>query len=88
MGTVWAGQAVPASDPRHFVYANIPPHVNGTTPDGGNEVFTDGSAGWRSFNSWYRFTYWSGEYGQTFVYWSQDTTDFDPTLMAALPNLK
>jgi prepilin-type N-terminal cleavage/methylation domain-containing protein len=88
IGTVWAGQAVPVSDPRHFVYANIPPHLNGTTPDGGNEVFADGSAEWRKFSSWYRFTYWSGEYGQTFVYWSQDPTDFDPALMAALANLK
>jgi prepilin-type N-terminal cleavage/methylation domain-containing protein len=88
MGTVWAGKAVATSDPRYFVYANIPPHVSGTTPDGGNEVFADGSAEWRRFDSWHRFTYWSGEYGQTFVYWSQDATDFDPTLTAALPNLK
>lgn len=88
MGTVWAGQKVPASDPRHFVYANIPPHLNGPDPAGGNEVFADGSAEWRKFDSWFRFTYWNGEYGQTFVYWSQEPTDFDPALMAALPNLK
>jgi hypothetical protein len=55
---------------------------------GGNEVFVDGSAQWRNFDTWYRFTYWTGAYGQTFVYWSQDPTDFEPNLRAALPSLK
>jgi prepilin-type N-terminal cleavage/methylation domain-containing protein len=38
--------------------------------------------------SWYRFTYWNGAYGQTFVYWSQDSSDFEPALVNALPNLQ
>jgi type II secretory pathway pseudopilin PulG len=88
MGTKWAGQAVATSDPRYFVYANIPPHLSGVNPAGGNEVFADGSAQWRKFNSWYHFTFWAGAYGQTFVYWSQDQTDFDPALITLLPSLK
>jgi prepilin-type N-terminal cleavage/methylation domain-containing protein len=88
MGTTWASQAVQTTDPRYFVYANIPPHLSGRNPAGGNEAFADGSGQWRKFDSWYRFTYWSGEYGQTYVYWSQESTDFDPALVTALPQLK
>ena len=88
MGTTWADQTVQRTDPRYYIYANCPPHMKGNTPAGGNEVFADGSAGWRNFDSWYRFTYWNGAYGQTFVYWSQDPTDFDPALKIRLPALK
>jgi prepilin-type N-terminal cleavage/methylation domain-containing protein len=88
MVTTWADQQVPKTDPRYFIYANCPPHKKGASAAGGNEVFADGSAQWRSFDSWYRFTYWQGQYGQTFVYWSQDSTDFEPGLATALPNLK
>ena len=76
------------TDPRDFIYANCPPHKKGMSPAGSNEAFADGSAQWRTFDSWYRYTYWSGAYGQTFVYWSQEITDFDSTLVAALPSLK
>ena len=58
------------------------------SPSGGNEVFADGSAQWRKFDSWYRYSYWTGAYGQTYVYWSQDSTDFEPALVTALPGLK
>jgi hypothetical protein len=88
MGTTWASDAVGKTDPRYFVYAHIPPHLKSGSPAGGNEVFADGSAQWRKFDSWYRFTYWNGAYGQTFVYWSQDSTDFEPNLKNALPNLR
>jgi prepilin-type N-terminal cleavage/methylation domain-containing protein len=88
MGTTWADQKVPKTDPRYPIYANCPPHKKAGSAAGGNEVFADGSAQWRSFDSWYRFTYWNGSYGQTFVYWSQDGTDFQPGLVAVLPNLK
>jgi prepilin-type N-terminal cleavage/methylation domain-containing protein len=88
MNTTWADQTVPKTDPRYYIYANCPPHKKGLSPAGGSEVFADGSSGWRNFDSWYRFTYWAGAYGNTFVYWSQDSTDFDTTLMNALPSLK
>jgi prepilin-type N-terminal cleavage/methylation domain-containing protein len=81
MGTTWAESAVMSSDPRYYIYANCPPHKKGKSPGGGNEVFADGSAAWRTFDSWNRFTFWNGSYGQTFVYWSQETTDFDSTLL-------
>lgn len=86
MGTVWADQRVPGNDPRYYIYANCPPHKKGKQPAGGNEVFADGSAAWRNFDTWYRFTYWNGAYGQTFVYWSQDT--FDSPVNSILQTLK
>ena len=88
MGNTWAENAVSQTDPRYYIYANCPPHKKGALPSGGSELFADGSASWRSFDSWYRFTYWAGAYGQTFVYWSQDSADFEPALVSALPGLK
>jgi prepilin-type N-terminal cleavage/methylation domain-containing protein len=88
MGTQWADQVVPKTDARYPIYASCPPHKKAANCAGGNEVFADGSAQWRTFDSWYRFTYWAGQYGQTSVYWSQDSTDFPLNLMNALPNLK
>jgi prepilin-type N-terminal cleavage/methylation domain-containing protein len=88
MGNTWAEQAVSQTDPRYYIYANCPPHKRGTSPAGGNELFADGSARWRTFDSWYRFTYWNGSYGQTWVYWSQDSTDFETGLLLALPSMK
>ena len=88
MGTAWADQYVPKTDPRYYIYANCPPHLKGSTPAGGNEVFADGSAAWRNFDSWYRFATRNGAYGATDTYWSQDTTDFDSTLTLRLSSLK
>jgi len=88
IGNTWADQAVSKSDGRYWVYANCPPHKKGVNPAGGNEVFVDGSATWRNFDSWYKFTYWNGAYGNTYVYWSQDSTDFPQALVTRLPFLK
>lgn len=88
MGNTWADRYVSASDARYWVYADCPPHKAGSEPAGGNEVFADGSAEWRKFNSWYRFSQRNGAYGITYTYWSQDAADFEPTLQAALPKLK
>jgi len=88
IGTKWADQAVARTDPRYYIYANCPPHKSGSEPAGGTEVFADGSAQWRKFDTWRRYTFWAGAYGQTFVYWSQDSSDFEPGLLAALPGLK
>ncbi|MCS7337657.1 MAG: prepilin-type N-terminal cleavage/methylation domain-containing protein [Verrucomicrobiae bacterium] len=88
MGNTWAAQAVPRTHPRYYIYANCPPHMKGANPAGGNQVYADGSAGWRKFDSWYRFHYWAGAFGQTFVYWSQDPIDFDESLKSRLPQLK
>jgi prepilin-type N-terminal cleavage/methylation domain-containing protein len=87
-GTRWADQFVPTTDPRYWVYANCPPHKKGSQPDGGNEVFADGSGQWRKFDSWYRFSTRNGAFGVTDTYWSQDASDFEPALANALPALK
>ncbi len=85
---VWAEQQVSQTDPRYYIYAKCPPHKKGQAPAGGNELFADGSGAWRPFDFWYRFTYWQGAYGQTWVYWSQDSSDFEPAIINALPNLR
>ncbi len=89
IGTVWADQAVPVTDPRYYIYANCPPHKKGLLPAGGSEVFLDGSAAWRPWDtSWRRYTSWAGAYGTTYVYWSQDTQDFEDPLTASLSSLQ
>jgi prepilin-type N-terminal cleavage/methylation domain-containing protein len=86
--TVWADIADPTSDPRYYVYANCPPHKKGSEPAGGNEVFADGSADWRNFDSWYRFTTWVGNGINKYVYWSQELSDVDPNLVKRISVLK
>lgn len=88
MSGKWADQYVSPTDGRYFVYANCPPHKKGENPAGGNEVFADGSAAWRNFDSWRHYVSWNGQFGQTFAYLSQDTSDFDNLLLITLPSLK
>jgi prepilin-type N-terminal cleavage/methylation domain-containing protein len=88
MGTRWADEAVARNDTRYWVYANCPPHKKGSQPAGGNEVFADGSAQWRNFNTWHRFSRRNGAYGVTDTYWSQDSADFEPALLNSLANLQ
>jgi len=78
------------NDPRYYVYANVPSHKHGNGLAGINEVFADGSAAWRGLNQnkFYGFTHWAGQYGDVYVYWSQDRTDFDTTLGSLLPALQ
>ncbi len=85
----WASQVDPTTDPRYWIYANIPPHKSGSTSAGGNECFADGSASWSNFNAMYHFTTWNGALSSdVYVYWYQDSEDFNSTLMALLPALK
>jgi prepilin-type N-terminal cleavage/methylation domain-containing protein len=84
IGNVWAAQAVPRTDPRYFVYANIPPHPNGSVPAGGNELFVDGSATWCKFQTMHHFETWAGTYGTTYVYWYQNPSDFNAALMGLI----
>jgi hypothetical protein len=80
----WGGQD---PDPtRAFVYANLPQHrKTGLIPAGGNEVFADGSAGWRKFETMYYLTTWD-DAKASFI--AQDTSDFDLLLAIRLPSLK
>ena len=87
-GYVWADQAMPLTDARYYIYADCPPHKKGADAAGGNEVFVDGSAGWRPFESWRRFTYWTGAGIEKDVYWSQEPADFESALITKLPFLK
>jgi type II secretory pathway pseudopilin PulG len=88
----WAGAYVAnmkSTNPRAYnVYAAIPPHPKGNKPDGGNEVFCDGSARWIKFQDMLHFETWGGAEGATFVYWYQDPADFNTALRNILPSLK
>jgi prepilin-type N-terminal cleavage/methylation domain-containing protein len=87
-GGLWAGP-VSAGDQYEFEYGKIPPHpAKSGAPDGGNEVFADGSAKWCKFNSMYKFNSYAGAIGTIESYWFQETTDFDPALVARLSLLK
>lgn len=89
VGNRWAGGVAPSFPSYEFEYAKIPPHpANGGEPDGGNEVFADGSAQWCKFATMYRFNNYASAIGSLDAYWFQDTQDFDPALRAKLPSLK
>jgi type II secretory pathway pseudopilin PulG len=89
LGNTWVEDGVSKTDPRYYIYANCPPHKSGKKAAGANEVFTDGSVQWRGVNQYafYHFQYWAGAFGTDYVYWSQDSTDFDAPLNNLLPNL-
>jgi len=87
IGNQWAGSAIAKTDPRYIYYANIPAHGSKTVPDGGNQLFADGSAAWFKLTVMHRFTQWDGHYGATDVFWYQDASDFDAALRARLPSL-
>ena len=89
IGANWAENDPGArASTRYFIYANSPPHKKGNNPNGGNQVFADGSAAWRKFDSWYRFSTRNGAFGVTDTYWSQQSQDFDQALVIRLPALK
>jgi hypothetical protein len=63
-------------------------HPGTHLPEGGNELFTDGSAKWFKFSQMYFLTTWKTALPilrEAFFY--QDPGDFDPALIAQLPQL-
>jgi prepilin-type N-terminal cleavage/methylation domain-containing protein len=79
----WGGQ----ESGRLFVYANMPQHRSGSgrAPDGGNQVFADGSARWIRFETMFYFTTWAVGSRDAFFY--QESSDFNSALVTALPRL-
>ena len=68
------------------LYDHIPAHRKGSVPAGQNEVFCDGSAGW--YKEMYFLNTWTSDVTEKECYFWQDTSDFEPKLLLALPSLK
>ena len=69
------------------LFPDMPPHRRtGALPDGGNHVYTDGSATWVRFEKMYFFHAWTP--GQIVAYWYQDTSDVDATMQPSLAGLQ
>jgi prepilin-type N-terminal cleavage/methylation domain-containing protein len=85
-GKKWTGAGMLPSNANYPEYGKIPPHIaNGGSPAGGNEVFPDGSAKWCKFQTMHWFVSYQGAIGTAvYVWWYQDSTDFDPTLQTTL----
>ena len=80
---VWALQSDPYVANQNFT-AHVPPHKNNASkPAGGNEVFCDGSAQWCDFRTMSEFSDW----GNSYLFWYQDSTDFEQSLLNALPQI-
>jgi hypothetical protein len=86
----WAGKLVATNDYYYFEYGNIPPHHTGDTnsPQGGNQVFCDGSVQWINLEKMHKFTqYESGLGPNAQCYFYQDPVDFSANLKDILPYL-
>ena len=68
-----ARRSDPGDPEAPYAFGNMPSHLPNTRPDGGNEVFMDGSASWHKFRTMYYLTSWSGN-RIAFMY--QDPQDF------------
>ena len=80
----WSGQRDPNVANQNFT-AYVPPHMNRGSgkPAGGNEVFCDGSAQWCVWESMSEFSDW----GNSYLFWYQDSLDFEQELLDALPQI-
>jgi prepilin-type N-terminal cleavage/methylation domain-containing protein len=74
---------------RDTAYKDAPQHRGPASkvPQGGNQVFADGSARWIKFEKMYYLHSWTGD-ASRMCYFYQEESDFDPGLRAQLGNLK
>lgn len=73
-------------EPNRGIWENIPPHPNKLGfPDGGNQLFVDGSARWIKFEQTHFLHSWAPSSRRGYFY--QDPSDFEPTLKNQLPRL-
>jgi prepilin-type N-terminal cleavage/methylation domain-containing protein len=82
----WGGND-PADAEGQFAFVNMPSHLPNRRPDGGNEVFMDGSAAWQKLNTMWALTSWAATSSgrDSFIY--QNPKDFPPLLTAILSGL-
>ncbi len=73
-------------EPTRGIWKSIPPHPkkNGA-PDGGGQLFMDGSSRYIKFEKMYYLHSWGGDTRRAYFYQSPD--DVDPGLRLRLPNL-
>ena len=74
---------------RPLPWSNLPPHRGSKdlVPLGGNELFADGSGQWIKFEKMYYLNTWDPHFERRRCFIYQDTSDFDPALVSALPSL-
>ena len=78
---VWGGG-------RDTAYENMPPHRGAKgLPEGGNQVYVDGSGSWARFEKMYYFHSWNTG-GSRIAYWYQDPNDVDSRILTGLNSLK
>lgn len=84
-GTAW-GDLIAPTPPQPNYYSNIPPHrtSDASFPQGGNEVFCDGSVQWIPFEKMYRLTSWPGNSGTRYCDFYQNPVDFGPTITPSM----
>jgi prepilin-type N-terminal cleavage/methylation domain-containing protein len=87
VGNNWTGR-VSAGGGYEFEYGKVPPHPRGGIPEGGNQVFADGSARWCRYSTMYRFNNYASAIGSLDSFWFQETTDFDAAMLGVLNGLK
>ena len=73
----WGGSD-PGDSEGPYAFGNMPSHLPNKRPEGGNEVFMDGSAGWQKFRTMYYLTTWSSS-RVSFIY--QNPQDFPQQLL-------
>ncbi len=90
VGSKWTGGLVTAGTTVGIEYGNVPPHpgTKSASPNGGNEVFADGSADWCKFDKMCHFNNFPGILGSTDLWWYQDSTDFSAALQSQLTTLR